>query len=386
MEQLKKKTVFLSLGVAAVCGAIGFAILAWSEPNKTPPQDNISVPVNTGSVTQVKSGILGFGETDPLKNNDPYYIKETGGTFQLIPRDPANPPSLTVGGNGYVGIGTTAASRQLDVNGFVNGQKGICIGKQCCSSWGACAILAGCANYNWIQQTEASVTGEFAAIASSGSGVNLVAVANNGKIYVSPDSGASWNLFPASIPATCDNLSSSADGKNFAAIGNGVMYVYTETSGTWNKRVSVKRWTASVFFDGGIIASANDGNIYTSSDLGVNWNRLAGSGLMVWTAISSSADGSSLAAINNGSVYVSNDSGKNWTRRDIGSGWKSVAYSAGGVMAAVGSTGVVSSADSGATWWFERTTVGLGWRSVAASSDGGFLAAVDGSGNVWTNQ
>ena len=85
MNQVFKTIVPLLLGVALLCGLLVFGALAWSEPAAAPPDGNVVAAINTGAAVQVRSGALGFGETDPSKNNDPYYIKETGGTFQLIP-------------------------------------------------------------------------------------------------------------------------------------------------------------------------------------------------------------------------------------------------------------------------------------------------------------
>jgi hypothetical protein len=46
---------------------------------------------------------------------------------------PQNDGDLTVSGN--VGIGTLNPAQKLDVNGFVKGQKGVCVGEDCKASW-----------------------------------------------------------------------------------------------------------------------------------------------------------------------------------------------------------------------------------------------------------
>ena len=58
-----------------------------------------------------------------------------------------------------------------------------------------------------------------------------------------------------------------------------------------------------------------DGQIYTSTDSGVNWT--ARESNRNWYSVASSADGTRLVAVvNGGQIYTSTDSGMNWTPRD----------------------------------------------------------------------
>jgi|GEM_PF-7132958 len=73
---------------------MGIALASWVAPTSVPPGGNTPTPINTGSATQVKGGNLFLG---------------VGNTF-----------GATVGLFGQVGIGTTAPTASLDVNGDVN--------------------------------------------------------------------------------------------------------------------------------------------------------------------------------------------------------------------------------------------------------------------------
>jgi len=70
------------VGVFVLSIIIGYAVLAWTEPSTTPPGGDVAAPINTGSVTQTKTG------------------------------------GLNIAGN--VGIGTTNPSQKLEVNGNIN--------------------------------------------------------------------------------------------------------------------------------------------------------------------------------------------------------------------------------------------------------------------------
>ena len=99
-----------------LCFGIIYAQAAWNEPpgGTTPPDNNTDAPVNIGGTNQIKSGGLGVS-------------------------------SLSVYGNQYtqgnLGVGVVSPTQKLDVEGYVRGSSGLCIGNDCRSSWSEGASL-----------------------------------------------------------------------------------------------------------------------------------------------------------------------------------------------------------------------------------------------------
>ncbi len=100
--------------IALVAGAILFSIglqafAAFTQPTTSPPNSDAYAPLDTGPTAQAKTGGL---------------LLNTGGaTNGLIVQ------------SGNVGIGTTSPSHALDVEGYINGSTGLCIGGNCITSW-----------------------------------------------------------------------------------------------------------------------------------------------------------------------------------------------------------------------------------------------------------
>lgn len=97
MKQTKfAKALALSVGVLVFSGAISFLIFAqsaWQPPTATPPGDNVAAPLNIGDEPQVKSGDLGIGSN------------------------------------------IAAPTQKLDVDGYIKGRSGLCIGDNCRATW-----------------------------------------------------------------------------------------------------------------------------------------------------------------------------------------------------------------------------------------------------------
>jgi hypothetical protein len=230
---------------------------------------------------------------------------------------------------------------------------------------------------NWTTDTNHFIN--WVCVASSADGTKLLALATpeggfsssdpasaNIGIYLSTDSGVTWQLSGAQIPTNSwEAVASSADGSTLAAAGFYVDFALDE----------------------------DIQSIYVSRDSGATW--VPGNAPNVnWNSIAMSADGSKMVAVTRapagGQIYTSADYGATWTLQSNApsqpSGWDAVASSADGTKLVAGgadSNGrIYTSPDSGVTWFStnnEPTVRGIkysGWMAVASSSDGLNLAAV----------
>lgn len=102
--------VILSLGISYVS--------AWTAPSQAPTDGNVDAPINTGTITQYRDGALGIGGL----------LRGYGDAIF----------------DGNVGIGTIAPTQKLDVEGYVKGRTGLCIGNDCKTSWPSGGGISSC--------------------------------------------------------------------------------------------------------------------------------------------------------------------------------------------------------------------------------------------------
>jgi hypothetical protein len=224
-------------------------------------------------------------------------------------------------------------------------------------------------------------------------------------LAVESASAQTWTQTIAPTNNWC-SIASSADGnKLVAAANNGVIYSSSDSGNDWtSNNVPTNRWTG--------VASSADGSklvavtylpsspsvIYTSSDSGNTWtsnNVAAASGLNLygWRGVASSADGKILiaSAVVGGAVFpnfyafISTNSGADWAplRNDIAF----IACSSDGtklVADAYSSNSIITSTNSGVTWNVTNSPV-ANWRALASSADGSKLVAVVGGGHIYTS-
>ncbi|MGA2558020.1 MAG: immunoglobulin domain-containing protein, partial [Verrucomicrobiota bacterium] len=202
--------------------------------------------------------------------------------------------------------------------------------------------------------------------------------------------GQNWTLTSAPTNAW-SAVACSADGRRIVAVANvGGIYTSTNSGGNWNLTgAPTTNWTAvACSTNGGDIVAASVGLIWFSTNSGTNWN--AGNAPSNnWTAVASSVDGKKMVAVvGGGGIWTSTNSGKNWTATSApGANWISVASSADGtrlaaaVTGSVGAGGIINgggiynTTNSGATWTL-TSAPGAIWNSIASSSDGSVLVAV----------
>jgi Putative Ig domain len=197
--------------------------------------------------------------------------------------------------------------------------------------------------------------------------------------------GTRWT--PTEAVRDWQALASSTDGTKLVAVANGgFIYTSTDSGTTWTRRDSSRAWRAvTSSSDGTRLAAAEiSGYIYTSSDSGVTWIRRGNPG--AWYGIECSSDGAKLAAVSFAErIYTSVDFGVTWTARANSRAWYSIASSTDGTkLAAVVRDGqIFTSTDSGVSWLPRE--IPRVWRAITSSADGTRLAAVVQNGRIYTS-
>lgn len=194
-------------------------------------------------------------------------------------------------------------------------------------------------------------------VAASSGGTKLAAAVGigGGPIFRSTDSGATWS--PLDAPATnyWASIASSADGTKLAAaqLGDnsfpvnygGYVYISTNSGATWNRSAApFSTWESIASSADGThliaVSRGTDGGVYTSADFGNTWvsNSLPS---MNWSAVSASADGRVLLAAassflgSSPSLFCSTDAGATWVSEQAAdTNWQCVAISADGSIKA----------------------------------------------------
>ncbi len=227
-------------------------------------------------------------------------------------------------------------------------------------------------------------------IASSTNGTKLVATVDDGQIYTSANSGATW--VARETKRKWSGVASSADGTRLVAVVNeGLIYTSSNSGETWIPRESSRKWTGVASSSDGLklVAAASSDRLYISADGGATWT--AREETRNWTDTASSADGTVLYAtdagpptvLTGGFIYVSTDSGTKWTARGPSKLWSRIDASADGrQLIALPFTGFIFgayrlqlSSDFGVTWT-EREEA-REWKDVGISGDGSRMIAVE---------
>jgi hypothetical protein len=228
--------------------------------------------------------------------------------------------------------------------------------------------------------TDGGTTATNAVTLGSG-GYNAIAVSANGsKILVARGTqlyaynGSAWSAALNAPALDWASVASSANGTNLVVVASGYKaHVSTNSGTTWTAVGEARDWEAvAASADGMKLAGAvYNGLIYTTTDGGTNWTA-RGSVNRYWSSIASSADGTKLAASEvNGQIYISDDSGATWTARESARAWSSISMSADGKLLLAGVLGgkLYYSDDSGVSWSVKDEV--RVWGSVAIAGDGG---------------
>ncbi len=198
------------------------------------------------------------------------------------------------------------------------------------------------------------------------------------------DSSRSWR-----------GVASSYDGvKLVAVVSNGQIYTSTDMGVTWTARDSNRNWIAvASSYDGiKLVAVVNNGQIYTSINSGVSWTARDSS--RVWQSVASSYDGTKLVAtVYGGQIYTSIDSGATWTARDSNRNWTYVGSNADGTILVAGidiASSTYYSINSGVTWTLTSTNINTTGIAISARGTTIVLTGAGGTyqstntGTSWT--
>jgi hypothetical protein len=234
------------------------------------------------------------------------------------------------------------------------------------------AVFAAHAPQHVIVSTNAGITwnttgapiGDWRSCASSTDGNKLVAAIYGGLIYTSTNGGSLWrtNTAPAK---DWYGLASSADGTRLAAVAyNDTIYTSTNSGFNWAPTMApVNSWfSIASSADGNHLVAAGAGGIYISSDAGGSWSPTGFGG----NAVATSADGRIMIASTStnfggpGNIWTSTNYGINWTVSDAPTlDWLSVASSADGNELLAGEYAV----------WIYRATPAPALNLTAASTN-----------------
>jgi hypothetical protein len=237
-------------------------------------------------------------------------------------------------------------------------------------------------SYKWTQNSSSSSSNGWTSVACNSTGQLLVACLPNenpevinAAIWYSTDYGSTWNQ------------GTSADDPLLLFDSNLWTSVASNADGSQ------------------LIACANGGGIWISTELGEIWGLIPDTLELSWSSIASNFDGDKLIVCENGGfIWISRDSGSSWVKNpSLEADWTSVASNSdGNILVACAQPSSYSkesiwySTDYGSTWYkgasanaaLQSEFNSNLWTSVASNSAGDQLVACadyDGNnlGGIW---
>jgi len=234
----------------------------------------------------------------------------------------------------------------------------------------------------WVAKTSSGTSRDWYCLSSSADGQILVAGTYLGYIYISKDSGNTWEA-KGHIDYWFD-IAISADGtKIIACSGLGYIYISSDLGNTFVSSAFTGNWLSVCLSNTGSILYSCEGSgyIYISNNSGVTWEQIGIN--KPYTSLKCSQDGSKIfATTSNDNFYVSLDYGNSWNAKSIIRYWQKLAVSySGEIILAIGDGYLQVSLDYGNS--FTQKFSNKNWTCVASNFDSSLLLAGDVNGYIY---
>lgn len=219
---------------------------------------------------------------------------------------------------------------------------------------------------------------------------DILYAANNTSILKSTDNGSSWQTIKTSI--NCSSISCSNNGSIVLAVASvGSVYISIDYGVTWTNIAqnspinSLAFWTkTAINNNGSIMYITSNTNIVKSINSGSSWTSIHPISAP-WLAIDCSSDGEVIVtAGTNTRIYISRDGGSSWTARESSRSWRDISISSDGTkILATSLDGLYLSIDSGTTWDYINTNINNPY-IVNISPDGGKALLGAAGGDIYS--
>ena len=343
-------------------------------------------------------------------------------------------PFLTIGANGYHGIGTTNPQYTLDVVGparFTGAYVGTAdvnpIPASYMATFGQTWSLSPVSPATAVGAIAMSATGQYqitstgtamyysnnygaswslATLSNAATGITYISMSSSGQyciasnygttiqFYISSNYGVTWTFTPYSATSWYFNaISSTGQYQGIVQYTSGGALYYSTNYGQTFTQASTPTtgsWTGITMSSSGQIqyACMSSSYIYTSVNYGATWLQ-TGSISANWNGICCSSSGQYVSAIiYNGSIWYSSNYGSTWTQSNATSlAYNDIKCSATGQyqIASVSSGYIYYSTNYGQTW-AQSSSSSSNWYHLAISQNGQYAAAtLNGTGLYLSN-
>ncbi len=249
------------------------------------------------------------------------------------------------------------------------------------------------------------------------SGTNILVGSDSG-LYISPDSGATWDKADSGITDKDIRSLAAGGGRIFVGTETAGVFCSTDGGGTWSPSNSgLTSLSIRTIAENGdsLLAATNDGGVFLSTDSGGNWvpvnaglpgvpvNRFCfdgnapvagtdGCGVYslngTWSSINSGLSALSVSSFASGTndvfagtygagIFRSTDDGTSWVSADSGLTSlyiNSLISKGNNLFAATSGGGIFKSTDDGTSWSAANSGIHTGYINSLAATNGAILA------------